>query len=215
MKMMIMLQKIPNIKRKRAIIVGNGTSRSSFDLNKIPLLSEVYSCGVAYKGLKNLNRINLYNVTIEEYRKKMLEEANLFSSSRILFPDVIEDHVESSLYHGHTGPRPRSNTGMYAMKCAILNGNSIIYILGFDSLIKNDTKQSISNMFDGAAETRTNAKDNPNRIRYLDWFMSHNNLVDFVFVFDKQYEFYNCQSTNMHGLSYELFEKELINEQPF
>ncbi len=207
-----MLQKIPNIKRNRAIIVGNGTSRSSFDLNRISLQSEVYSCGIAYKGFENLNRVNLFNVTIEEYRKKMLEEVNLFSSSRILFPDVIEDHLESSLYHGHAGPRPRSNTGMYAMKCAILNGNSIIYILGFDSLIKDDTEQSISNMFEGAAQTRTNASDNPNRIQYLDWFMSHNNLVDFVFVFDKQYEFYNCQSTNMHGLSYELFEKELINE---
>ena len=107
-----MLQKIPNIKRKYATIIGNGTSRSSFDLNKIPLQSEVYSCGVAYKGLKDLNRTNLYNVTIEEYRKKMLVEANLFSSSRILFPDVIEDHIESSLYHGHTGPRPRSKPAL-------------------------------------------------------------------------------------------------------
>jgi hypothetical protein len=215
MRMMTMLQKIPHIKRNRAIIVGNGTSRSSFDLNRIALQTEVYSCGIAYKGFENLNRVNLFNVTIEEYRKKMLEEVNIFSSSRILFPDVIEDHLESSLYHGHTGPRPRSNTGMYAMKCAILNGNSIIYILGFDSLIKDDTEQSVSNMFDGAAQTRTNARDNPNRIQYLDWFMSHNNLVDFVFVFDKQYDFYNCKSTNMHGLSYKLFEKELIDEPNF
>ena len=37
----------------------------------------------------------------------------------------------------------------------------------------------------------------------------------FVFVFDKQYDFYDCKSPNMHGLSYELFEKALIYEQPF
>ena len=213
--MMKMFQKISSIKRNRAIIVGNGTTRDSFDLNKIPLNNEVYSCGIAYEGFDNLDRPRLYNVTIEEYRKKMLEDSKLFSDSQILFPDLLEDHLESSLYHGHTGPRPRSNTGMWAMKCAIFSGNSILYILGFDSLIKDDTEQSISNMFEGAAETRTNAADNPNRIRYLDWFMSHNIFTDFVFVFDKQYDFYDCKSPNMHGLSYELFEKALIYEQPF
>ena len=215
MRMMMMLQKIPHIKRNRAIIIGNGTSRVDFDLNRIPVKNEVYSCGVAYEGFEDLNRVNLYNVTIEEYRKKMLEDSKLFSNSRILFPDEIEDHVESSLYHGHTEARPRSNTGMYAMKCAMFNGNTILYILGFDSLIKNDTAQSISNMFEGAAETRTNAADNPNRIRYLDWFMTHNLFTDFVFVFDKQYDFYGCKSPNMHGMSYEQFEKVLIHETPF
>ena len=46
MRMMKMFQKISSIKRNRAIIVGNGTTRASFDLNKITLNNEVYSCGI-------------------------------------------------------------------------------------------------------------------------------------------------------------------------
>ena len=208
-----MFQKIPFINRKSAVIIGNGTTRQNFNLNNLVNKENllIYSCGVAYKGFDDPNKVD-YHVTIEEYRRDQLEKED--QSPRI-YPEDIEDHVESMFYHGHAGPRPRSNTGMFAMKCAIRTGCSVLYILGFDSLIKNDETQSISNMFKGKAETRTRAADNPNRIRYLDWFMSHNHLVDFIFVFDKQYEFYRCQSNNMHGLSYSMFEKMLTDDISF
>lgn len=203
----------------RAIIVGNGTTRKNFDLNKLrnlideefPSDPNVFFCGVAHRDVSDISVLKelSYNCTVEDYRREMLKEDGVVSDF-LLYPKTSDDHYEDPKFHGRTTNLPRSNTGMFAMKQAILRGYVDLYILGFDSLIKDDTEQSISNMFEGKPETRASAADNPNRIRYLDWFCQHNMLCSFTFVFDKNYEFYDVAADNIKVISYERFEDEVI-----
>ena len=196
--------------KKQAIIVGNGTTRKNYDLNTLPDVS-TFLCGIAHRemNLTTLAGHKIYHVTVEEYRKDMLLEDGI-SESDILFPVDSVDHVEDPRYHNRFTNIPRNNSGMFAMKKAIQYGNTELSILGFDSLIQNDAKQSISNMFEGKPETRARAEDNPNRIRYLDWFCLHNMFVNFYFVFDKEYEFYDVNANNIHVISYERFMKNVV-----
>lgn len=202
----------------RAVIVGNGTTRKDFDLNKLSwfvdedsLIPNVFFCGVAHRDVSDISVLKelSYNCTVEDYRREMLKEDGVVSDF-LLYPETSDDHYEDPKFHGRTTNLPRSNTGMFAMKQAILRGYVDLYILGFDSLIKDDTEQSISNMFEGKPETRASAADNPNRIRYLDWFCRHNMLCSFTFVFDKNYEFYDVTADNIKVMSYERFEDEVI-----
>jgi hypothetical protein len=198
-----------------ALIIGNGTTRKEFDLDRIsdPGLFITYSCGIAYKDFKN--GIPDYHVTVEQYRKEQLEFNNL---DHILFPQTDIDHYELVEYHGSKHrfnsiqSLPRNNTGMFAMKCAILDGCEQIYILGFDSLIKSDNKQSTSNCFEGREETRTRVEDNINRAQYLDWFCMHNILHKFIFVFPaSDYEYHTITAPNVEAWTYDAFE-EMLNE---
>lgn len=191
-----------------ALVIGNGTSRRGFDLNELPFLP-TYLCGIAHREI-NEPMYNRKHVTVEEYRRDMLLDDGI-AEEDIFYPEPGSvDHVEDPRFHGRMHDIPRNNSGMFAMKTAILNGATNLYILGFDSFIKDDLEQSVSNMFEGKPETRARAEDNPNRIRYLDWFCNHNMLVQFNFVFDKEYDFYEVEANNIRIISYERFKREVI-----
>jgi len=189
---------------KRAFIIGNGTSREGFHLDNLRG-ETIYSCGIAHRGFTRPIQPT-WHVTVEKYRQDMLIMEDGINPDVIRFPVDLEEHHELPEYHPGTHDphqRPRNNAGMYAMTCAIRDGYTDLYILGFDSLILDNKDKAVSNMFTGRPETRTRFEDNANRARYLNWFMDHNVLCHFTYMFDTEHDFYPLRGGNVGIIDYE------------
>lgn len=192
----------------RAFIIGNGTSRRDFDVTRL-IGESIYCCGMSFTEFPRNEWYCLDPVTVEPYRLEMMSEKGL-EAADIRYPKDV-DHFEMMEYHGHMGPRPRNNAGMFAMMEAIRDGYLDLYILGFDSLIEGDDEQGVSNMYTGRQETRTVAADNVSRYRYLQWFINHNILGSFTFVFPKGVNLRPLSGNNVDAITYELFTREVID----
>ena len=163
-----------------AFIIGNGTSREGFDLTRLKSYGTIYGCNALYRDFPD-HSIPDFLVAIDDGIIAEIESSN-FPSKRFVVPPIEERWEPSECNIG----RPRSNAGMNAMREAIKAGHDQLICLGFDFLI-GGKNQFLSNVYDGTEnygpDTRANAGDNPGRVNYLQWLVSKNPEVDFIFIY--------------------------------
>lgn len=163
------------------IIVGNGITRTSIDLNKYKEETgfPLYSCNLGYQEL-NSDKIFAIDEKIKNHLK----------ANRIPY-EKVPTHMEYEPIQYNSNP-PRNNAGMVAMQYAINEGYNHLLLYGFDFLIKNPEKK-MSNIFHGneyySPETQCSYQDTFGRIRYLHWMLTENKNVLFEFIYDQDYDF--------------------------
>lgn len=162
-----------------AYIIGNGKSRSYFNLEKLRGSGTIYGCNALYRVFKPDFLVAIDDGIISEI------ECSEFPSKQVIIPPMDERWEPAECNPN----RPRSNAGMNAMREAIKRDAKTIIALGFDFLI-NNPNASVSNVFDGTKnygpETRASYHDNPGRMNYLRWLISKHPSTEFFFVFPKE-----------------------------
>ena len=193
---------------KRAFIIGNGETRSGFDIKNLHGKGTVFGCNALYRDYPE-EYID-YLVAIDDNMITHIEASD-FPSRKTIFPPEKE-RWEPEAY---TRAGRRSNAGMNAMMEAIKRGNTTLYCLGFDFIVDGET--SISNIYDGQPgyeqETRASLEDSIRRVEYLNWFVLNFSHVKFVFVIPRMgYKIHSISSDNVFGMYYDDFEK-IINDE--
>jgi hypothetical protein len=180
---------------KTAYIIGNGVSRSSFDLMNLKGKGKVFGCNVLYRDYAEQDYVLPdYLVAIDNPIIAEIEKSD-FPKERFLNPpedekwEPVELHWKRSVAPGWSPARPRSNAGMNAIQEAIKKGYTTIFIFGFDFLAVSEDVAT-SNVYDGTAcyglETRANIYDTRNRMKYLGWMIEQNSKVKFRFCYPEE-----------------------------
>ena len=185
-----------------AFVIGNGTSRSDFELSKLNDNGIIYGCNALYRDFTPDYLVAIDDGIIEEITKSD------FPEEQCLFPPMEERWEPAECNPG----KPRSNAGINAVLEAIKKGHKSIYGLGFDFLVKGN--QSISNMYDGTEnytpETRATVHDSNGRTRYLEYVADKYPDVKFTFVFPAGvFDFIYLKPKNIRGMFYSDFEEAL------
>lgn len=178
----------------KAFIVGNGPSRTGFNLESLRDKGTIFGCNALYKVFRPD-----YLIAIDEWMITEIEASD-YPSHRVIIP------MENERYE-LSGTGRRSNAGTNGMIEAIRRGFNVLYCLGFDFLIK-DPKLSIGNVFDGHSgyelARRATYEDNINRVSYLQWLATKHQNVKFYFVFPRQeMELHDIFAGNVMGVFYE------------
>ena len=183
-----------------AFIIGNGTTRKEFDLSRLKSYGTIYGCNALYRDFPD-NSIPDFLVAIDDGILTEIE-GSTFPSTRVVIPPIDErwDPAESNK------ARPRSNAGMNAMREAIKAGYDQLIGRGFDFMIA-DSDISISNLYEGTdnygPNTRAKDYENPARLNYLQWLVSNNPKVDFIFIFPSDLTISKIHGKNVYYNSYE------------
>lgn len=186
----------------RAFIIGNGKSRSNFDLNLLKGNGTIFGCNALYRDFDPD-----YLVAIDSKMKKEIVDSN-YNRDKVLFP--IEDECwEPKEYNKH---RPRSNAGMNAILEAIKKDFTDIVCFGFDFLLHDDMG-SISNIYDGTSSYEVNVRcslsDSRKRMGYLGYVLEKNTNINFTFVYNSTDLVYKPALNNFCLMHYNNFIKTL------
>ena len=191
---------------KVAFIIGNGPSRSKFDIEKLRGKGTIYGCNALYREFSPDYLVAIDAPIIEE-----IENSN-FPTDKFIVPPY-DEQFEDPDYNKYT--RYRSNAGVNAMLEAIKAGHNVLYCLGFDFMMRSP-KLALGNIFEGSnaygPETRSRYVDNLNRVKYMQFLASKYNKVKFKFVvprFGNKDEYHNLNANNVFGVFYEAFEQSL------
>lgn len=192
-----------------AFIIGNGPSRSKFDLNKLKGNGTTYGCNAVYRDFDCDYVVAIDPPIIEEIG------ASSYPKDRFIVPP-LEEQFEDPQYNPYT--RFRSNAGVNAMLEAIKAKHNVLYCLGFDFMLKSP-KMALGNLYDGTnaygIETRSRYVDNLNRVKYMQFIARKYSKVKFKFVvpkFGNKDEYHNLNAKNVFGVFYDSFEQSL-NQQ--
>lgn len=168
--------KIVNNQRfgKKAVIIGNGVSRKSFDLNILKNKEpQTYGCNALYRDFAPDFLIAIGKDIAKEIRIKGYAADHVVYST----PDNILNYPNTF----HLIPQnPSWNAGALAAYLACFDGNSTIYLLGHDGI---DTPGFSSNVY-----ADTNGYKDYSKITDTYWALAMGhvfktyNLVDFVLV---------------------------------
>lgn len=210
---------------KTAYIIGNGASRSSFDLMELKGKGKVFGCNALYRDFIDKDYVLPDYLVAIDYEIIMEIEESTFPQDRFINPpedekwEPVELHWQKSDNPNWNVARPRSNAGMNAIVEAIKKGYSSIYIFGFDFLVV-DESVALSNLYDGTAcygmNTRANINDTRGRMNYLGWLIEHHKDVKFFFCYPSEVivfkgiytpEAENVKVLNFHELNALLSEK--------
>ena len=136
---------------KTAYIIGNGVSRSSFDLMNLKGKGKVFGCNALYRDYAEQDYVLPdYLVAIDNPIIAEIEKSD-FPKERFLNPpedekwEPVELHWKRSVAPGWSPARPRSNAGMNAIQEAIKKGYTTIFIFGFDFLATSSDTARKSN----------------------------------------------------------------------
>ena len=189
-----------------AFIVGNGPSRSKFDLNKLKGHGTIYGCNALYRDFDCDYLVAIDKPIIEEI------ENSDYPKARFIVPP-LEEQFEDPQYNPYA--RYRSNAGINAMLEAIKAKYNVLYCLGFDFMLKSP-KLSLGNLYDGTnaygIQTRSRYVDNLNRVKYMQFIARKYNKVKFKFVvprYGNKDEYHNLNAKNVFGVFYDSFEQSL------
>ena len=192
--------------RRVAFIIGNGTTRQEFDLNKLSSQT-TFGCNALYRDFYPSFLVAIDDEIIKEIKHSP------FPPDRFIIPPY-DEQFEPAQCNPH---RPRSNAGMNAMLEAIKRGYTRLYCLGFDFFIANPN-QMTSNVYDGTnaygPETRASFVDSLNRINYLQFIVDAAPSVEFIFCFpNKTLQFHQVLAIhkNVFGMRFDAVEKRLFN----
>ena len=198
---------------KIAFIIGNGPSRSNFDITKLKGLGTVYGCNALYRDFPKHDFPD-YLVAIDPPIIEEIE-ASSFPKEKFIVPP-FDEQFEDPQYNQYS--RYRSNAGVNAMLEAIKAKHNVLYCLGFDFMMRSP-KLALGNIFDGTnaygPETRSRYVDNLNRVKYMQFLAGKYNKVKFKFVvpkFGNKDEYHNLNAHNVFGIFYDSFEASLSQD---
>lgn len=159
----------------RALIIGNGESRKSYDLNLIGKVYTTFGCNALYREFEPD-----YLLCIDPAMQAEIETSD-FPKDKLIVPPY-DEQFEPARFNPN---RPRSNAGMNAMIEAIRLGYTDLYMIGFDFLY--DDRRSVSNCYRGTnaygAETQASFADTIARVNYFTWFARQHPTINFTFWF--------------------------------
>ena len=191
----------------KAFIIGNGTSRKSFDLESLRGKGTIFGCNALYRDFTPDYLVAIDDGIISEINYAIDIEECKVPRLRFIVPAWNECFEET------TGNR--SNAGMNAMLEAIKMGAKEVYCLGFDFLI--DSEISVANIYDSTPcygpETRANRRDNVNRAAYMEYVANQNRDVLFTFIFprtDEPLRLLSVSCDNVQGMFYDAFEEKVL-----
>ena len=108
---------------KDAYIIGNGESRTQFDLYSLP--QDTYGCNALYRDYEPD-----YLITIDQHMYKEIIESEYADKN------IVYTHRQNIKRHGDQGhlipANPSQGAGTTAMHIAIHDGHKNLYCLGFD-----------------------------------------------------------------------------------
>ena len=188
-----------------AFIIGNGKSRSSFDLSMLVGHGTIYGCNALYREFYPDYLVAIDDPMIEEIRKSGYPEQYL------IIPPYNEQFEEAE----HSFFQNRSNAGMIAMKEAIKAGHTYLICLGFDFFING--KNSYSNIFEGTKcygkDTAINEEDSIRRMNYMGYIAKKYPEVTFEFVLPIGVDLrkFSCSVPNVIGSYYDDFMERLFS----
>ena len=108
---------------KDAYIIGNGESRTQFDLYSLP--QDTYGCNALYRDYEPD-----YLITIDQHMYKEIIESE-YADKNIVY--THRDNIRRHGDQGHLIPaNPSQGAGTTAMHIAIHDGHKNLYCLGFD-----------------------------------------------------------------------------------
>ena len=194
----------------KAFIIGNGLSRSEFDLETLRGKGTIFGCNALYRDFTPDYLVAIDDKIISEINHAIDTGKCEVPQKNFIVPAWNECFEET------TGRR--SNAGMNAMIEAIRKGCDELFCLGFDFLIDGDV--SVKNVYDGTdcygPETRANRSDNVNRTAYLEYVALQNRDVQFYFVFPRPegdpLKLLSVSCDNVNGIFYDVFEKRVLND---
>lgn len=167
-------------KTKTGIIIGNGKTRQSIDLEELRSVGEFYGANGIYRDM-----VVDWLIAIDDTMILEILESN-FPRHKFIVPPY-DEQFESADYSPY---RRRANAGMVAMNEAIKRDCEILYCFGFDFML-NDEHLNSANVYDGTPsygpETRASVQDCINRVKYMDWFASQNPEIRFIFTYPESF----------------------------
>ena len=194
-----------------AAVVGNGTTRSSINIDALKATGmTVYGCNAFYRDYAPNFVLPDFLVAIDE---KIIAEiqASDFPKERFINPPEDEkwEPIEIHWNRAHGGnnwqpQRARSNAGVNAIREAIKHGHKSILIVGFDSMAA-DPQQRLTNVYDGTPcyglDTRATPEDSLKRLDYIFWVCDQNRDVTFFFAFPFNIRAYIPTLHNVHRIN--------------
>ena len=183
-------------KVKKALIIGNGPSRKSIDIDNVTDMT-TFGCNAIYRDHSKID----YIVAMDDGMIKELHENCDCTHSTLIIPPE-DERYEPYEYGAVVGRRARNNAGMIAMDEAIKRGYNDLTCIGFDFL-----SNSTDNVYDGTSnygpETRCDGAGNQWRGLYFSWFLNQHPSVSFTMVmaddafFDKNHNIPNLHFTTV------------------
>lgn len=187
----------------KALIVGNGLSRKDINLEQVARTNDqmtVYGCNALYRDYGPDYLYPDWLVAIDDGVIDEIKKSD-FPSHRLIVPPEMERWEPKELWSdlGVIKP-PRSNAGTNAIIEAIRHKHDKIYIIGFDSMIR-DRSIATGNIYDATEnygpETRANYDDSIFRARYLAWVFENNPKIEFKFYFPNGYDIIQVDLPNV------------------
>ena len=179
-----------------AIIIGNGKSRKSIDLNTLVGQGTIYGCNALYREFDGWD----YLVAIDERMQDEIKTTSKRLNGKAIFPPEAECYEET------TGRR--GNAGMVAMREAIRNDADTLYCLGFDFILAG--ADSVLNVYGGSKNYEAHTQEGLmeagyHRIKYLEWFAAQYPNVNFVFVIPDNGQVKPIDAENIVGMRMSTF----------
>jgi hypothetical protein len=112
-----------------AVVIGNGTSRLNFDLNKIKDKFTTYGCNALYRDFIPHYLISMDIYMVYEILNNKIHHKTKFYTQHI---NQIDELATTEPIHFIEGYANTPDSGTAAIKIAILDGHKYIYLLGFD-----------------------------------------------------------------------------------
>jgi len=128
-----------------ACVIGNGTSRTNFDLSTIGSKMTTYGCNALYRDYMPDYLISMdYNMVKEILDKKVHYQTN--------FHTQHENRVDSRAEGGEPinffwGFRETNDSGNSALRLALSNEHETVYVIGFDY---STSPSSLPNVYSGS-----------------------------------------------------------------
>jgi len=113
-----------------AIVIGNGPSRLEFDLYEINALMITYGCNALYRDLIPDYLISMDTSMVDEILKSGSHKLCKFYTQHSNRVDKMAK--EGQPINFISGQRETLDSGNTALRLAMKNGHSIVYMLGFD-----------------------------------------------------------------------------------
>lgn len=185
-----------------AFIICNGPSRSSFNLEELRGLPNIYGCNIVALEFDGVH----HSVVIDQPVVDELVAKGVDRDTIILAEG--EDQFELP---GKPGGRYKNNAGVFALDQAVKKGATRIYVFGMDCILAEG--DFLGNVYLGQENfpVKVSFDDQRRRLFYLDWFCKQHPKVKFVFcVPDNVKKFNRIEAKNVVGLTFSKFIERLI-----
>ena len=195
------------MKNKPAFIIGNGTTRNGFDLNKLKGNGVTFGCNALYRDFKPDYLIAIDHGIINEIK------SSGWPNKKLIVP-IEDEQYEPYEFNQY---RPRENTGMVAMREAIRKGHTELICIGIDFIFEDyDTNMDnvYKNTLNYTNSTKTTYNDIKSRVSYFNYFTKIHPNVKFYFVYPPQLpRFQNIANNNIFKIRYQDFIDTLVTKE--